>query len=86
MSRKKCILSRSRSSISMAAQWMMRGTNHGSMLGMSSTGRTVAVPGADFITIRDDKIASVQGYFDSRAVPDQLDMAVVRNREPSALS
>jgi steroid delta-isomerase-like uncharacterized protein len=60
-----------------AAQWLMRGTNHGSMQGMPPTGRTVAVPGADFITMRDGKIASVQGYFDSRAVPDQLDMAVV---------
>jgi hypothetical protein len=42
--------------------------------------RTVAGPVADFIAMRDGKIASVQGCFDSRAVPDQVDMAVVRNR------
>ena len=33
--------------------------------------------GADFIEIEGDKIRSVQGYFDSRAVPDQLGLQVV---------
>ena len=60
-----------------AAQWMMRGTNTGSMRGLPPTGRSVTVPGADFILVEGDRIRSVQGYFDSRAVPDQLDLQVI---------
>lgn len=70
-----------------SAQWIMRGTNHGSMQGMPPTGRAVTVPGADFITVRDGKIASVQGYFDSKAVPDQLGlMTVVQPRSAGPFS
>jgi steroid delta-isomerase-like uncharacterized protein len=60
-----------------AAEWTMRGTNLGSMNGLPPTGRSVTTRGADFITVRDGKILSVQGYFDSRSVPEQLDLAVV---------
>jgi len=60
-----------------AAQWLMRGTNTGSLQGLPPTGRSVGVPGADFIQIEADKIRSVQGYFDSRAVPEQLGLQVV---------
>ena len=59
------------------AQWLMRGTNTGSLQGLPPTGRSVAVPGADFIQVEGDKILSVQGYFDSRAVPEQLGLQVV---------
>lgn len=59
------------------AQWLMRGTNTGSLQGLPPTGRSVAVPGADFIQVEGDKIRSVQGYFDSRAVPEQLGLQVV---------
>jgi len=59
------------------AQWLMRGTNTGSLQGLPPTGRAVAVPGADFIQVDGDKIRSVQGYFDSRAVPEQLGLQVV---------
>ena len=59
------------------AQWLMRGTNTGSLQGLPPTGRAVAVPGADFIKVERDKIRSVQGYFDSRAVPEQLGLQVV---------
>jgi steroid delta-isomerase-like uncharacterized protein len=62
---------------SVAAQWLMRGTNTGSLQGLPPTGRSVEVPGADFIEVEGDKIRSVQGYFDSRAVPDQLGLQVV---------
>ena len=55
----------------------MRGTNTGSLQGLPPTGRSVEVPGADFIEVEGDKIRSVQGYFDSRAVPDQLGLQVV---------
>jgi steroid delta-isomerase-like uncharacterized protein len=59
------------------SQWLMRGTNTGSLLGLPPTGRTVAVPGADFIQVEGEKIRSVQGYFDSRAVPEQLGLQVL---------
>jgi steroid delta-isomerase-like uncharacterized protein len=59
-----------------AAQWMMYGTNAGSMQGLPPTGRSVKLPGADFIQVEGDRIRSVQGYFDSRAVPDQLGLQV----------
>ena len=59
-----------------AAQWMMHGTNTGSMRGLPPTGRSVTVPGADFIQVEGDRILSVQGYFDSRAVPEQLGLQV----------
>ncbi len=60
-----------------AAQWLMRGTNTGSLNDLPPTCRTVAVRGSDFIQVEEDKIRSVQGYFDSRAVPEQLGLQVV---------
>ena len=62
---------------SVAAQWVMRGTNKGSFGGLPPTGRGVVLPGADFIELGDNGIRSVQGYFDSRAVPDQLGLQVI---------
>ena len=59
------------------AQWLMRGTNTGSLGGLPPTGHTVSLPGADFIEVKGDKIHSVQGYFDPVAVPKQLGMQVV---------
>lgn len=60
-----------------AAQWIMRGTNTGSMMGLPPTGKSVTVSGADFIRVAGGKIQTVDGYFDSRAVPDQLGMQVL---------
>jgi steroid delta-isomerase-like uncharacterized protein len=60
-----------------AAQWRMRGTNTGSFRGLPPTGRAIALDGADFVRIQGDMIRSVQGYFDSRAVPEQLGLDVV---------
>jgi predicted ester cyclase len=62
---------------SVAAQWLMRGTNTGSLQGLPPTDRSVEVPGSDFIEIEGDKVRSVQGYFDSRAVPEQLGLQVL---------
>src|SRR5262245_18133581 len=62
---------------SVAAQWIMRGTNTGSMNGAPPTGRTVTLPGADFITTNGDMVASVKGYFDTADVPRQLGMQVI---------
>ena len=60
-----------------AAQWIMRGTNTGSMMGLPPTGKQVTVSGADFIRVAGAKIQTVDGYFDSRAVPDQLGLQVL---------
>ena len=60
-----------------AAQWVMRGTNTGSMYGLPPTGKPVKVPGADFIRVAEGKIRAVEGYFDSGAVPKQLGLQVV---------
>jgi predicted ester cyclase len=55
-----------------AAQWMMRGTHTGSLFGGPPTGRKIALPGADFITVEGDRIRSVRGYFDRKDIADQL--------------
>lgn len=60
-----------------AAQWIMRGTNTGSMMGLPPTGKAVVLNGADFIRVTDGRIRSVDGYFDSRALPEQLGLQVV---------
>ena len=60
-----------------AAQWLMRGTNTGSFRGLPPTGRAVVLTGADFIHVEGDRIHSVQGYFDTRVVPEQLGLQVL---------
>lgn len=60
-----------------AAQWMMRGTNTGPLAGGPPTGSTVALPGADFITVEADKIRAVQGYFDQKTFLEQLGLQVI---------
>jgi hypothetical protein len=60
-----------------AAQWIMRGTNHGSMMGLPPTGKTVALPGADFVVVEEAGIRSVTGYFDSAALPRQLGLQTI---------
>lgn len=60
-----------------AAQWVMHGTNTASFAGLPPTNRSVTLPGADFLTLSSGKVRSVQGYFDSRAVPDQLDLQLI---------
>jgi steroid delta-isomerase-like uncharacterized protein len=61
----------------LAAQWVMRGTNQGPILGMPPTGQTVALPGVDLIVLDGAKIRSVQGYFDTRTFVEQLGLQVV---------
>ncbi len=59
------------------AEWIMRGTNTGAFQGLPPTGRTVAVAGVDVITVAKDGIRSVTGYFDTRAIPEQIGLQVV---------
>ena len=60
-----------------AAQWIMKGTNTGSMMGLPPTGKTVTLRGSDFFKLRDGKIQSVTGYFDPGEVPRQLGLNVI---------
>ena len=60
-----------------AAQWVMTGTNDGSFQGLPPSGRAVRLPGADFIAIEDDRVRSVVGYFDTRVVPEQIGLQVI---------
>jgi steroid delta-isomerase-like uncharacterized protein len=62
---------------SVAAQWVMRGTNMGPLNGAPPSGRTVTLPGADFLATNGDMVVSVNGYFDSAEVPRQLGLQVI---------
>ncbi|MEW6086267.1 MAG: ester cyclase [Chloroflexota bacterium] len=59
------------------AEWIMKGTNTGAYQGLPPTGRAISLPGADFIEIAADGIKSVKGYFDTRAIPEQLGLQVL---------
>jgi steroid delta-isomerase-like uncharacterized protein len=60
-----------------SAEWLMRGTNTGPFNGLPPTKAAVAIAGADFIRVGADGIQSVQGYFDSGAVPRALGLNVI---------
>lgn len=66
-----------------AAQWVMRGTNTGPMAGNPPTGGKVELPGADFIQVEGDRVRSVEGYFDRRALAEQLGLQVIA--QPAAV-
>jgi heme-degrading monooxygenase HmoA len=61
----------------LSAEWVMRGVNSGSMMGLPPTGRTVEVRGVDIAIVEDGKLRSVQGYFDSAEVPRALGLDVI---------
>ena len=62
----------------MATQWIMRGTNTGPLPGgMPPTGREIAVPGADFITVSEAGIHSVRGYFSPGDSMRQMGLDVI---------
>jgi steroid delta-isomerase-like uncharacterized protein len=60
-----------------ASQWVMRGTNTGSLMGLPPTGLPVELRGADVIELDDGRIRSVTGYFDSAQMPRQLGLDVI---------
>lgn len=61
----------------LVAEWVMTGTNTGSLNGLPPTGKTVLLKGVDMIEVSDDGIKSVVGYFDSKVVPMQLGLNVI---------
>lgn len=58
-------------------EWIMRGTNTASFHGLPPTDHAISLPGVDVIEIGEDRIKAVKGYFDTRAVPDQLGLQVL---------
>jgi len=57
--------------------WKMLGINSAPFRGLPLTGRSVSVHGVDMVRLSANGLHSVVGYFDSRAVPDQLGLQVV---------
>jgi steroid delta-isomerase-like uncharacterized protein len=60
-----------------SVEWVMRGVNTGSLMGLPPTGRAIETRGADFAVVEDGKLRSVHGYFDSAAVPRALGLDVI---------
>ena len=60
-----------------AARWIMRGTNTGSFQGLPPTGKPAILPGVDFVRVEGDRIAAVQGFFDTAEVPRALGLDIV---------
>jgi steroid delta-isomerase-like uncharacterized protein len=59
------------------AEWIMKGTNTDTFLGLPATGCAISLPGVDVIEIGTDGIEAVKGYFDTQAVPAQLGLQVL---------
>jgi steroid delta-isomerase-like uncharacterized protein len=53
-------------------RWVFHGTNTGSFRGLPPTGHRVAMPGCEFIEIRDDYVHRVVGYYDRLTMLSQL--------------
>ena len=53
-----------------AAEWLMTGTH-------AALKKRIALPGSDFIKVKDGQIESVVGYFDSQTMQHQLGMATM---------
>lgn len=53
-------------------RWVMRGTNTGSYRGLPPTGRSLNLPGCEFIEVRAAKVHRVEGYFDRLSMLEQL--------------
>ena len=53
-------------------RWVIRGTHTGFYRGLPPTGRSMIVPGCDFIEVRAAKLQRVEGYFDRLSILQQL--------------
>jgi len=54
------------------SEWTMRGTHSGALDGLPPTGREFELDGVDVITVSDDGIVSLRGYFDQESFAEQL--------------
>lgn len=57
--------------------WIMRGTNRGPLRGLPPTGARIALPGVDLVTVCDDGVERVQGFFDRGTMMEQLGLQSV---------
>jgi steroid delta-isomerase-like uncharacterized protein len=58
-----------------AWRWILRGTNTGSYRGLPVTGRSLTLPGCEFIEVRGGKLHRADGYFDRLTMLVQLGLA-----------
>jgi len=65
------------SDCTVVVRWLMRGTNTGPLREWSASGRSVALRGADFISVASGKITSVDSYFDRQTMAEQLGFQVI---------
>lgn len=56
-------------------RWIVRGANSGPYRGIPATGRSLALPGCEFIEARGGKLHRVDGYFDRLTILTQLGLA-----------
>ena len=56
-------------------RWILRGTNTGPYRGIPATGRSLTLPGCEFIEVRGAKLHRVDGYFDRLTILAQLGLA-----------
>ncbi len=63
-----------------ATQWIMRGTSSVLKNSASENEISIVIPGADFITIDQEKILSVQAYYDHRSIPFSI-LAIWNNQK-----
>ena len=52
----------------------MHGTHSGFLDGLPPTGNRIALDGVSVVTISDDGITSIEGYFDQESFAEQLDL------------
>jgi len=60
-----------------AVRWLMHGTNTGPLRQWSPSGRSIALRGADFISVTSRKITSLDSYFDRQTIAEQLGFQVI---------
>ena len=53
-------------------QWLMRATHEGQFGPLPRTGRDVSLPGIDVLHVIEDRLQTVQGYFDTGILYGQL--------------
>jgi predicted ester cyclase len=56
-------------------RWVLHATNTGSYRGLPVTGRSLTLPGVEFIEIRGDQVYKAEGYFDRLSMLVQLGLA-----------
>jgi len=64
-------------------RWVLRGTHTGSFRGIPPTGRSMAMPGCEFIELRGDRVCRDVGYFDRLTMLVPLGYALTPAKPPA---